>query len=333
MLGVSFMSYNLRVVFFLTIITMAVMLWFGKIRDFFMENIYLNGLIVLILAIGTMLVLLNMAAINNARKWLNKHKPDNNKLDSKNINHLPILLKPLEFIINKSYNHISFNVADSIYNRLEEHRETNRYVVNTLVFLGLLGTFWGLLEIITGITAAINKIDETAQITTQLSQPLDGMAIAFSSSLFGLASSIILGFIAMQNRHLGHKFMEVLEAWVLMRSAYSDAYSNKLIKKVEDADSGLPLPYIKGLLENNATQMEKLNYIIEGKLQHSNATPSGDMQELIKQSKQDNMQQMQQLQRLEQVLEKLIDINSKSSYLQTEALRGDIRALAKMLGK
>ena len=111
---------------------------------------------------------------------------------------------------------------DSIGSRLDEARDTGRYLVGLLVFLGLLGTFWGLLETIQSVGEAIDTLDSKATDNVQLfsdlkaglAAPLKGMGTAFSSSLLGLAGSLILGFLELQASHAHNRFYNELEEWL-----------------------------------------------------------------------------------------------------------------------
>jgi hypothetical protein len=111
---------------------------------------------------------------------------------------------------------------DSIGSRLDEARETGRYLVGLLVFLGLLGTFWGLLQTITSVGGAIDAIDTGAtdnvtmfsDLKAGLAAPLKGMGTAFSSSLLGLAGSLVLGFLELQAGHAHNRFYNELEEWL-----------------------------------------------------------------------------------------------------------------------
>ena len=114
------------------------------------------------------------------------------------------------------------SIMDSIGSRLDEARDTGRYIVGLLVFLGLLGTFWGLLETIQSVGGAIDSIDTGAtdnvtmfsDLKAGLAAPLKGMGTAFSSSLLGLAGSLILGFLELQASHAHNRFYNELEEWL-----------------------------------------------------------------------------------------------------------------------
>ncbi len=114
------------------------------------------------------------------------------------------------------------SILDSIANRLDEARDISRYLIGLLVFLGLLGTFWGLLETIGSIGNTIQSLDPASgdsadvldSLKAGLQAPLSGMGTAFSSSLFGLSGSLILGFLDLQAGRAQNRFYTELENWL-----------------------------------------------------------------------------------------------------------------------
>jgi hypothetical protein len=114
------------------------------------------------------------------------------------------------------------SLLDSVASRLEEQRETTRYLVGLLIFLGLLGTFWGLLQTVSTVGTTIGTLDTNAadnvmlfdQLKEGLAGPLKGMGTAFSASMFGLAGSLILGFLDLQAGHAQSRFYNELEDWL-----------------------------------------------------------------------------------------------------------------------
>src|SRR5271157_4701303 len=112
-------------------------------------------------------------------------------------------------------------ILDSIANRLDEARDTSRYMTGLLVFLGLLGTFWGLIETVGSVGKVIEGLkvggDAAAMFDSLregLAAPLGGMGISFSSSLFGLAGSLVLGFLDLQTSQAQNRFYTDLEDWL-----------------------------------------------------------------------------------------------------------------------
>ena len=110
---------------------------------------------------------------------------------------------------------------DSLANRLDEARDISRYLTGLLVFLGLLGTFWGLIETVGSVGGIINGLKVGGDADTVfdalkqgLAAPLGGMGISFSSSLFGLAGSLVLGFLDLQTSQAQNRFYTNLEDWL-----------------------------------------------------------------------------------------------------------------------
>jgi hypothetical protein len=113
------------------------------------------------------------------------------------------------------------SLLDSLATRLDEGRELARYLTGLLVFLGLLGTFWGLIETVTSVGKVINGLSTQGELGTifedmkrGLAEPLGGMGIAFSSSLFGLAGSLVLGFLDLQASQAQNRFYTEVEDWL-----------------------------------------------------------------------------------------------------------------------
>jgi hypothetical protein len=139
----------------------------------------------------------------------------------------PVLLAPMKAMLGRSAS-MAFSTSsmrtmlDSIGTRLDESRDTSRYLVGLLIFLGLLGTFWGLLKTIGSISDTIQALDpgsgDAAVVLDSLKQglsaPLSGMGTAFSSSLFGLAGSLVLGFLDLQAGRAQTRFYTELENWL-----------------------------------------------------------------------------------------------------------------------
>lgn len=113
-------------------------------------------------------------------------------------------------------------VLEGIRGRLDESREVSRYMIGLLIFLGLLGTFWGLLGTIGAVVNVIGSLEvgnkdfaqlfETLKVGLQA--PLNGMGTAFSSSLFGLGGSLVLGFLDIQAGHAQNRFFDEMEEWL-----------------------------------------------------------------------------------------------------------------------
>jgi hypothetical protein len=144
------------------------------------------------------------------------------------ITHRPVLLSPMATMLRDRTGSLSLSatsmrsIMDSIGGRLDEARDTGRYLVGLLVFLGLLGTFWGLLDTIQSVGQTISSLDSRAadsvtvfdELKNGLAAPLRGMGTAFSSSLLGLGGSLVLGFLELQASHAHGRFYNQLEEWL-----------------------------------------------------------------------------------------------------------------------
>jgi hypothetical protein len=150
-------------------------------------------------------------------------------------------------------------LLDGISTRLDEIRETARYMIGLLVFLGLLGTFWGLLQTIDSVGAVIaglsvtgdNTADFFEKLKAGLQAPLAGMGTAFSSSLFGLAGSLILGFLALQAGQAQNRFYNELEEWLSGQTRLASGAIGG------EGDQSVPA-FIQALLEQSADSLESL---------------------------------------------------------------------------
>lgn len=154
-------------------------------------------------------------------------------------------------------------LLDGIASRLDESRELSRYMTGLMIFLGLLGTFWGLLrtvgavsEVISGLSVASGDISAMfGQLKAGLVQPLHGMGTAFSSSMFGLAGALVLGFLDLTAGQAQNRFYNELEEWL--------ASLTRLSSGVLGGEGETPVPvYVQALLEQTAENMEGLQRIL-----------------------------------------------------------------------
>jgi hypothetical protein len=205
---------------FLTIAGFVAAILYRQISSAFQSNPGLNGLIIGVLLVGIILAIGQVLRLFREVRWVNSFRAGHSAKD-------PVLLAPMKALIgrssNKSLSTSSMrSILDSIANRLDETRDIARYLTGLLVFLGLLGTFWGLLQTISSIGDTIQTLDPGSgeandilqTLKTGLSAPLAGMGTAFSSSLFGLAGSLILGFLDLQAGRAQTRFYTELENWL-----------------------------------------------------------------------------------------------------------------------
>ncbi|MEA3643415.1 MAG: flagellar motor protein MotA [Lamprobacter sp.] len=210
---------------YLTLVGALVAVLFVPLQDAFLANWGFNSLILGVLAIGLIINLQQVLALHPEIAWIRHFRTGNIEL----LEEHPRLMKPLSRHLHgrrKDRFRLSAlslrTLLDGIRSRLDESREISRYVIGLLIFLGLLGTFWGLLDtvgsigqVIAGLDVTGGAVDEVfATLKTGLEAPLAGMGTAFSSSLFGLGGSLILGFLDLQAGHAQNRFFNDLEEWL-----------------------------------------------------------------------------------------------------------------------
>ncbi len=186
-----------------------------------------NSLILSVLLIGIVYTYRQVLKLIPELEWIANFRTGSSDLS---IRQEPRLLKPLTRHLGVDLKKDRFRmsamslrtVLDGIRGRLDESREISRYLISLLIFLGLLGTFWGLLGTISAVGQVIINLQiESADfnqifrdLQAGLLQPLEGMGTAFSSSLFGLGGSLVLGFVDIQAGHAQNRFYDSLEEWL-----------------------------------------------------------------------------------------------------------------------
>ena len=218
-------SYLRGMLIFLALVSLIIAIIYKPLMTAFFTNPLLNGLIIGVLVIGIIRAFGQVARLYPEIRWVNAFRIADPGLA---IEHRPVLLAPMATMLRDRKGHLMLSttsmrsIMDSIGGRLDEARDTGRYLVGLLVFLGLLGTFWGLLETMQSVGSAINALDTKQtdsvlmfeELKQGLAAPLKGMGTAFSSSLMGLAGSLILGFLDLQTSHAHNRFYNELEEWL-----------------------------------------------------------------------------------------------------------------------
>jgi hypothetical protein len=168
------------------------------------------------------------------------------------------------------------SLLDSLSSRLDESRELSRYTTGLLIFLGLLGTFWGLIltigsvgEVIAGMSIGSGDLGQLfQQLKEGLARPLRGMATAFSASLFGLAGALVLGFLDLTAGQAQNRFFNELEEWLAGQTRLSSGVLG------DGAGEGSVPAYMQVLMEQSAENMEEMQRILargEAQRQEANA--------------------------------------------------------------
>lgn len=215
--------YLVKIVIFLVLIALVAAILFTNIVTFFWANPFINSMIFFALFIGIFLSFRQIFRLFPEVKWVNSLQ-DGSSTQVRP----PVLLAPVAGLLRERIGEAIItpssmrSILDSVGNRLDEAKDTSRYLTGLLVFLGLMGTFYGLLETVGSVAGVINALDVTsadsAALFTNLKEglaaPLSGMGTAFSSSLFGLAGSLILGFLDLQTSQAQNAFYTDLEDWM-----------------------------------------------------------------------------------------------------------------------
>lgn len=211
-------------ILFLIIVAFIAAILYRQIHTAFMANPGLNGLILGVELIGIIMVFSHVLGLRPEVAWFNSFRAAGH---ADRVGREPKLLAPMRALIGNQENMAISTAAlrsilDSIAARLDETRDISRYLIGLLVFLGLLGTFWGLLGTIASINQVIQTLDpgtgDTSSVLLSLkeglSAPLSGMGTAFSSSLLGLSGSLVLGFLDLQAGRAQNRFYTELEDWL-----------------------------------------------------------------------------------------------------------------------
>src|ERR1700722_360337 len=217
--------FLVRMLVFLVLCSLIMIVLYKQIIAAFFANPGLNALIGLVLLIGIVLSFRQVIRLYPEVAWVNNFRIADPGLA---LDRRPTLLAPMAAILGGERSgrmtisqQTMRHLLDSIATRLDEARDISRYMTGLLVFLGLLGTFWGLIETVGSVGKVIDGLkvggDAGALFDTLkegLAAPLGGMGISFSSSLFGLAGSLILGFLDLQSSQAQNRFYTDLEDWL-----------------------------------------------------------------------------------------------------------------------
>jgi hypothetical protein len=211
---------------YLAIVAGICALLYLPLKVAFLANWGFNTLIFGVLLVGIGINFRQVLVLNIEIRWIKVFRTGETGLS---LEQEPRLLKPLSRHISRlrkdrfRLSALSLRtVLDGIRERLDESREISRYLIGTLIFLGLLGTFWGLLGTISAVGQVIDSLDVGSRdfaavfgdLKAGLQAPLNGMGTAFSSSLFGLGGSLVLGFLDIQASHAQNRFFNGLEEWL-----------------------------------------------------------------------------------------------------------------------
>jgi hypothetical protein len=257
-----------RMVVFLAAVIGVCALIAPALYSAFMGNPALNGIIMGAMLVGIVYIFRQVLMLSPEVAWIESYRRREGAVSTAAV---PRLLSPMATMLGErkggrvSLSAIGMrSLLDGIATRLDESREISRYFIGLLLFLGLLGTFYGLLETLRSVGGVINNLSigtgdvarAFSDLKNGLSAPIAGMGTAFSASLFGLAGSLVLGFLDLQAGQAQNRFYNDLEEWL---SSYTRLSSGGPLS--EAGDASVPA-YIQALLEQTADSLENLQRII-----------------------------------------------------------------------
>jgi len=262
-------GYLLRMLVFLVTIYGGAALLSPELSKFFLANPVVNSVIVVVEIFGVFWNLRQVQRLNPEVAWVEHFRRARQPLEQAKP---PALLAPMaRMLAGRADGERRFTLSgqamrtllDGIASRLDESRELSRYVTGVMIFLGLLGTFWGLLHTVSSVAAVISGMSLSggdvnamfAQLKSGLAGPLAGMGTAFSSSMFGLSGALILGFLDLTAGQAMNRFYNELEEWLAGLTRLSTGVLGG------DGEASVPV-YVQALLEQTAENMEALQRVL-----------------------------------------------------------------------
>jgi hypothetical protein len=271
--------YLIRMVIFLVVVAAVAALLSGPLFGAFQGNPLLNSLILSILALGIVWNLRQVQRLSPEVTWLETWQTARARTAALPP---PKLLAPMASMLaareaggprndgrGEGRARLTLSTSamrsllDGLSSRLDESRELSRYMTGLLIFLGLLGTFWGLLktvgavsEVIGGMSVGSGDVNAMfEQLKSGLTKPLAGMATAFSASMFGLSGALVLGFLDLTAGQAQNRFFNELEEWLAGLTRLSSG-------ALAEGEGGSVPVYVQALLEQTAENMEGLQRIL-----------------------------------------------------------------------
>ena len=256
--------YLTRMVVFLAVVIIVCLALVLRLQEAFLANAILNGLIVGVLLVGIIIVFRQVLQLNPEIHWIKAYRKSE---DGEGLPPPGRLLAPMATMLGERRQGTKLSalstrsVLDGLAARLDEGREISRYLIGLLIFLGLLGTFWGLLGTLGSIGETIRSLSVGSadlnlmfdDLKRGLQAPISSMATAFSSSLFGLAGSVVLGFLDLQAGQAQNRFYADLEDWLASETKLARAAGG-----VSEEEGGSLPAYVTALLEQSADSLDSL---------------------------------------------------------------------------
>ncbi len=262
-------NFLIRMLIFLLLVYGTAALISPQLARFYMANPLINSVIMVVELFGVFWNLRQVQRLYPEVLWVEHFRRTRQPLQQATP---PVLLAPMARMLQgraDGERRITLSgtamrtLLDGIASRLDESRELSRYVTGVMIFLGLLGTFWGLLHTVSSVAAVINGMNLTggdvnamfAQLKSGLAGPLAGMGTAFSSSMFGLSGALILGFLDLTAGQAMNRFFNELEEWLAGLTRLSTGVLGG------DGEASMPV-YMQALMEQTAENMEALQRVL-----------------------------------------------------------------------
>lgn len=344
--------YLVRMTVFLLIVTVALAALAEQLKSAFLANPLLNGMILGVLLLGIVYIFRQVVSLRPEIAWLERLRVNSSERlvypESLATERAPRLLGPMTTMLSERKGRVTLSTTsmrallDGITSRIEESHDISRYLIGLLIFLGLLGTFWGLLETVNAVGDTIAGLSGAAtdpavlfeDLKRGLATPLSGMGTAFSSSLFGLAGSLVLGFLELQASQAHNRFVNELEEWL---SSVTRLSSGGLI-----GEGGESVPaYIQALLEQTADSLDTLQRTVARgeEDRHSVARNMTALAERLgtltdhMRTEQDVLMRLAETHsQIQPLLSRLTEVDGKAGGLD-EASRGHLRNLDLRVGQ
>jgi hypothetical protein len=289
-----------------------------RLSEIFAANPFFNSIILTVLGVGIVINLRQVLELNGEVTWIECFRRSKGE---RSLTVRTRLLAPMARMLGgREHKRAALSapslrtILDSVQLRQEESRDLSRYLIGLAIFLGLLGTFWGLLVTIRSVSEIIGALnlgnDAVAMFSglkENLRQPLSGMSTSFSTSLFGLASSLVIGFLDLQAGHAQNRFYNELEEWLSTMTHLSSGASGDGVNSVSS--------YLQALLEKTAEGLERMQRSITD----------------IEQSRRDGNQQLGLLAVQFERLNEMLDLDSRerqSALTVQDELKSVLRQLA-----
>ena len=334
-------SYMLRMVVILAVTLIIIGLLFNQLASAFSGNLALNSVIVATALIGVAFIFRQTWRLVPEAKWLSDIQKTNTISQSAP---RPVLLATVHVMLSDASEDGQLSalslrsVLDGVAARLDEVREISRYFIGLLVFLGLLGTFWGLLQTIGSVGRVVGGLDLSStdfeammsQLRNGLDAPLAGMATAFSSSLFGLGGSLVIGFLDLQLGQAMGRFFNEVEDWLSAFAKFSDQTSSR-------SDGGQQA-LAQGLSEEGARAMITLASAIDAAQrdrteQTRQITSLNTTLAVLSEQMADDRRLREQLAQLNIQIQQLTSSLDEKARLQQETVSTELRALSTAIVK